>query len=76
MEVFWLCKYLSMNDQAVEMTIMQCPVIMGRVNNLLKNEFLVGTISWQKAFGLKTSVMCRICVIQLRTCIMRNYMVK
>ncbi len=37
-EVFWPCKYLSMNDEVVEMAINQCHVIMDGVNNLSKKQ--------------------------------------
>jgi hypothetical protein len=57
MEVFWPCKYLSMNDEVVEMVIMQCHVIRDRVNNFFKSEFHVRTMPWQRAFELKTLVM-------------------
>jgi len=35
-KVFWPCKYLSLNDEVVQMVIEQCHVIMDGVNNLLK----------------------------------------
>jgi hypothetical protein len=36
LKVFWLRKYLSLNDEVVETMIEQRHVIMARVNNILK----------------------------------------
>ncbi len=35
-EIFWPCKYLSMNDEKVAMAKDQCHVIVDGVNNLSK----------------------------------------
>jgi hypothetical protein len=39
-KVFWPYKYLSMNDEVIEMPIEQCHVIMDQVNNLSKKQNL------------------------------------
>jgi hypothetical protein len=37
-EVFWPCKYLSMNDEKVVMVKDQCHMIVDGVNNFLKKQ--------------------------------------
>jgi len=46
-EVFWPYKFLSMNDEMIEMSIEQCHVIMDQVNNLSNKQILVENF-WAK----------------------------
>ncbi len=53
MEVFWPCKYLLMNDEVVKTMIMQCHVIMDRVNSLSKKQISCRTDALEESFRAK-----------------------
>jgi hypothetical protein len=65
-----------MNDEVVKTSIEQCHVIMDGVNNLSKKRVSCRYDPLAKNFWAKNIGDVEIRVIQLRTCIMKNYMVK
>ncbi len=75
-EVFWPCKYLSMNDEEVAMVRDQCHMIVDGVNIFSKKQLSCKDNSLMENFRAKNIRNVDNMGNRVEDCVMRNYVVK